>query len=115
MPPGQWSLAGLDLSPEASGPDETANLAAACILCNVYKADRIAAVDPITGERSRLFHPRRDRWEDHFAWDAEGLELHGTTVIGRATERLLRVNSPELLRQRHLLRHAMRGGGPRWP
>jgi hypothetical protein len=37
-----------------------------------------------------LFHPRRDPWRDHFAW--EGTLLVGRTAIGRATVQLLAMN-----------------------
>ena len=40
------------------GLDEENNLWLACPLCNQHKADRIAALDPITGEIVRLFNPR---------------------------------------------------------
>lgn len=47
----------------------------------------------------RLFHPRRDDWDDHFAWD--GAILVGRTPIGCATVALLAVNYPDyvLLRE----------------
>lgn len=37
-----------------------------------------------------LFHPRRDRWTDHFAWD--DVMVVGRTAIGRATVKLLAMN-----------------------
>jgi len=37
-----------------------------------------------------LFHPRRDRWTDHFAW--EGAVVIGRTPVGRATVQLLAMN-----------------------
>jgi hypothetical protein len=40
-----------------------------------------------------LFHPRRDRWTDHFA--REGTLIAGRTAIGRATVRLLAMNDRE--------------------
>lgn len=42
-----------------------------------------------------LFHPRRDRWEDHFESDADGLRPLGKTPIGRATIHALQLNSHE--------------------
>jgi hypothetical protein len=38
-----------------------------------------------------LFHPRRDRWSEHFAWN--DLVLVGLTPIGRATVELLAMNA----------------------
>lgn len=38
-----------------------------------------------------LFNPRTQVWAEHFFW--EGLELNGITSIGRATVRVLDLNS----------------------
>jgi len=70
------------------GPD---NLAWSCIFCNLYKGPNLASIDPDTGELTRLFHPRRDRWEDHFRFD--GSLMVGLTAVGRTTIWLLEMNS----------------------
>ena len=49
------------------GPTEEENLWLACSLCNEHKGNRIAAVDPVTGEMVRLFNARYQRWREHFA------------------------------------------------
>ncbi len=67
------------------GTDEEANLSLACPICNAHKSDKIAAVDPDSGEIQRLFNPRTDSWWEHFAWAEDGLRIIGTTPIGRAT------------------------------
>jgi hypothetical protein len=64
------------------GTDDPDNLAWACPGCNLKKSNRIAAVDPATGMEVRLFHPRRENWEDHFTW--EEYSLAGVTPTGRA-------------------------------
>jgi hypothetical protein len=71
----------------ATHPD---NLALACGQCNFHKGPNIAALDPEDGQLVPLFHPRRDRWEDHFSWD--GVVIVGRTPIGRATAELLAMN-----------------------
>ena len=38
----------------------------ACKLCNIYKGSDIASVDPETQTTTPLYHPRHDRWQDHF-------------------------------------------------
>jgi hypothetical protein len=53
----------------------------------------------------RLFHPRRDDWENHFHW--QGAHLVGQTAIGRATIALLEINLP----QRVALRQALMDEG----
>ena len=49
------------------GPNHLDNLALACYGCNAAKADRISALDPETETEVAIYHPRRDRWSDHFA------------------------------------------------
>jgi hypothetical protein len=46
------------------GLDGDDNLAWACIFCNLYKGPNLSSFDPDSGELTRLFHPRRDRWEE---------------------------------------------------
>ena len=48
------------------GKTEADNLANPCVLCNQAKGSDIISIDPVTGELVRLFHPRRDRWLEHF-------------------------------------------------
>ena len=73
-----------------SGPTSADNLALAGLDCNAAKGPNIATLDPAGGDLIRLFHPRRDRWDDHFALD--GARLRGLTAVGRGTIRLLRMN-----------------------
>ncbi len=83
------------------GTSSEDNLALACYHCNTYKGPNIAGIDPITGRIIRLFHPRRDRWQDHFRW--EGPALIGQTAIGRATVQVLWINHPLRVETRRLL------------
>ena len=69
----------------AKGADALDNLALACRACNLRKADHMAARDPETAAEVRLFHPRLDRWEEHFAIQIESAIVYGLTPIGRAT------------------------------
>lgn len=89
--------------PEAlGGPTEEDNLWLACSLCNSHKGDRVAAVDPLTGELASLFDPRREVWHEHFAWADGGALLVGLSASGRATVVALRLNRPILVRSRRL-------------
>jgi hypothetical protein len=82
------------LHPEAhGGPTTRENLWLACTRCNDFKGDRIAAMDPQTGETAPLFNPRTQRWMQHFAWSPEGTLIMGLTPIGRATVDALRLNN----------------------
>ena len=58
------------------------NLAWSCLHCNKHKGPNIASIDPRTGDLISLFHPRRQNWERHFAWN--GATLVGRTRNGRA-------------------------------
>ncbi len=71
--------------------DDPAGLALACDRCNAFKGPNIASIDPETGERVDLFHPRFDNWSDHF--DLETGKIRGLTPSGRATARLLNMNA----------------------
>ena len=77
------------------GTDDLENLALACIDCNLHKGPNLTGIDPETNGVTRLFHPRRDRWDEHFAW--RGLYLVGRTAVGRVTVRVLQMNSEDQL------------------
>lgn len=78
------------LARKHGGPTTARNLALACFPCNNHKGPNIAGRDPRTGRIVRLFHPRRDSWEQHFRWEAA--RLFGLTAIGRATIAVLEIN-----------------------
>lgn len=91
------------ITPEAlGGPTTEDNLWLACSQDNLYKADRVAARDPTTGERLPLFDPRRQPWREHFRWNEAGDLIVGQTPTGRATVLALRLNRPLLVRARRL-------------
>jgi len=74
------------------GASAAHNLALACFDCNRFKGSDIASIDPLSGSLVRLFDPRTDPWEDHF--EADGAILRPLTDVGRATEKLLKLNLP---------------------
>jgi len=75
------------------GSSDEGNLWLACSLCNRYKGDRTHSRDPVTGRRVRLFNPRHQRWHRHCRWSADGTEILGQTVCGRATVVALQLNN----------------------
>jgi hypothetical protein len=83
------------------GSDEADNLALACHQCNLHKGTNFSSFDPDTDEVARLYHPRRDRWPDHFRLD--GPTIIGITPTGRTTAWLLQMNSDERLEWRRVL------------
>lgn len=74
------------------GPTSPDNLALSCYACNIHKGPNVAGIDRDTREVVPLFHPRRDRWDDHFMW--QGAKLVGRTPTGRATVAVLAMNLP---------------------
>ncbi len=82
------------------GETVTENLCLACWDCNLLKQSRIMGIDEKTGEEAALFHPRRQKWDEHFRWERDGLLIVGETPTGRATIIALRLNRPMLLRGR---------------
>jgi hypothetical protein len=83
------------------GTDALENLALACHQCNAHKGTNLSSFDPDTNEIVRLFHPRRDRWHEHFALD--GPPIVGRTAIGRTTAWLLQMNAEERVELRCVL------------
>lgn len=79
------------------GLTEEDNLWLACSLCNGHKGSRIAARDPLSGEIVSLFNPRRQPWNEHFAWTTTGDQIVGLTRTGRATIAALSLNRSALL------------------
>lgn len=84
------------------GLTEEDNLWLACSLCNENKGIRTVALDPLTGEMAPLFNPRRQVWQEHFAWIAEGDRIIGLTAIGRATVIALNLNRLSLVKARQV-------------
>lgn len=74
------------------GATEPGNLALSCQGCNNLKFTAVDATDPVTLHRVALYHPRQDRWSDHFAWSSDYLEIIGITATGRATVERLPAN-----------------------
>ena len=83
------------------GTDDRENLALACDQCNLHKGANLSGLDPDTGELTRLFHPRRDMWEEHFHFD--GARIAGQTACGRTTAWVLQMNSDERVELRTIL------------
>ncbi|MEO5959832.1 MAG: HNH endonuclease signature motif containing protein, partial [Opitutaceae bacterium] len=89
------------ISRKHGGRDDASNLAWSCARCNRAKGTDVGSIIPETGQFSRLFNPRTDRWEDHFA--PEGARLAGKSAIGRVTITLLRLNDDERVLEREWL------------
>ncbi len=82
------------------GSSNEDNLWLACPLCNLHKGIQTHAADPATAKLTRLFHPRQQRWSEHFEWSNDGVKILGKTDVGRATISALRLNNDLLMRAR---------------
>jgi hypothetical protein len=88
--------------PEAAdGLTAPDNLCLACFSCNVHKGAQQSGVDPLTGDSVPLFHPVRQWWHDHFAWDESQTRIIGLTPSGRATIVALHMHNPVVIRARY--------------
>ena len=89
------------IAQQHGGPTVLENLALACCYCNRYKGPNLSGIDPNSAEVVPLFHPRRQQWDEHFAWD--GARLIAKTPAGRATVHLLQINRADAVAVRRLL------------
>jgi len=86
----------------AGGTSAAVNLCLSCYRCNEFKGPRQQAADPHDGQFVALFHPRQQRWGDHFAWGEEGETVVGLTASGRATIDALHLNNDWIVQARRL-------------
>jgi hypothetical protein len=80
------------------GSDELDNLALACHRCNLRKGPNLTGIDPLSGAVVALFHPRRERWAEHFEF--RGVHIEGLTATGRTTVHVLAMNDARRLELR---------------
>lgn len=66
------------------------NLPLSCVLCNRRKGTDLASIDSETGEIIPLFHPRKQKWTEHFRFESS--RIVPLTAVARATLRLLDLN-----------------------
>jgi hypothetical protein len=85
------------------GETKLENLALACQGCNNAKYTKVQGRDPATGDTVPLYHPRQQRWSEHFAWNQDFTIMIGLTPVGRATIEELRLNREGLVRLRAVL------------
>lgn len=62
------------------------------------KGPNLVELDPVTGQLTRLFHPRRDDWHAHFTLNAG--RIVEQTPVGRTTVQVLQLNLPERVQLR---------------
>lgn len=89
------------ISEKHGGATEADNLCLACYRCNGFKGSDIASADPLSGEATFLFHPRQQRWQNHFRLDTA--IITPLTAEGRVTVFVLKLNLPIQVAQREAL------------
>src|SRR6185437_12317497 len=67
------------IAKQHGGQTQQGNLALDCWYCNLKKGPNLTGIDPDSGMVVELFHPRNDRWSDHF-------DLSIVTAIPQAIE-----------------------------
>jgi hypothetical protein len=89
------------ISRKHGGLSDSDNLAYACLRCNAWKGSDVGSLDIKTGQVVRLYHPRHERWDDHFILRYAVIEP--LTKQGEATARLLKLNLDKRVAERRLL------------
>src|SRR5206468_547323 len=89
------------ISRKHGGLSEIDNLALACVFCNRYKGSDIASV---IGQHQlvRFYHPRNDRWRNHF--QLNGVIIEPLSQIAEATIRVLQMNHDDQILERLTLK-----------
>lgn len=89
------------ISEKHGGHTHADNLALACRSCNLNKGSDVATLIDQERQPVRLFHPRFDRWKNHFTLVEAGIQP--LTRIGYGTVLLLQFNHLDRLLERQLL------------
>ena len=98
------------ISEKHGGPTTAENLAYACMVCNRLKGTDLSSLARPSGQLTRLFNPRTDRWADHFKLD--GVVIRPLTDVGGVTATLLGFNQPDRLAEREALAAVKRYPSP---
>lgn len=87
----------------SGGSNTLDNLALACQGCNSHKHIRVEHPDPLDDTPVALYHPRRQKWHEHFQWNADFAYIIGITPTGRATVDALKMNRSSVVNLRRVL------------
>ena len=105
------------ISEKHAGQTTEANLAYACFVCNRNKGSDIGSLIPGSADLIRFYHPRLDRWHEHFRLaTSDGITIVALSEIGEATARIFGFNTDERLLERQALQVSGRYPMPEaWP
>ena len=91
------------ISRKQRGASISANLALSCLRCNVAKGTDPGTFIGRPARLVRLYHPRQDRWGDHFR--SAAARIISLSDEGEATVLLLELNAPDrLLLRKNLIK-----------
>jgi len=90
------------------------NLALACQGGNNHKYIKTEGYDSVDDTFVPLYHPRQQRWQDHFTWNDDCTLIIGLTPTGRATVATLALNRAGVTNWRRVL-YVMREHPPPEP
>src|SRR2546421_5693657 len=90
------------ISRKHGGSSEIDNLALACVFCDRHKGSDIASIIPGQQELVPLYHPRNDRWRNHFRLD--GVIIEPLSQIAEAAIRILQMNHDDQILERLTLK-----------
>jgi hypothetical protein len=79
------------------------NLALACQGCNNHKYNKTEGRDLISGNIVPFYHPRQQRWSEHFVWNEDFILIIGLTPVGRTTVDALQLNREGVVNLRRVL------------
>lgn len=86
------------ISIKHDGKTKAENLALACQPCNRNKGSDLGSIAEKSGELTRFFNPRTDKWSEHFRLNESIIEP--LTEIGEVTIRILGFNDFERVQER---------------
>lgn len=90
------------ISEKLGGKATSENLAYSCPDCNQNKGAGIVSYDFDKEMAIRFYHPRKDKWFEHFELSVKGLLLPKTDIAD-GTIRILKLNDGHLVEQREKL------------
>ncbi len=88
---------------DKGGKSELENLALSCQGCNNHKYNKTGGLDPVSRKNVHRYHPRKQKWNDHFVWNEDCTHIIGTTPTGRGTFKTLNLNRDEIVNLRKTL------------
>lgn len=84
------------------GTNAPDNLALSCRSCNLRKGSRITGNLAVLNSNVAFFHPRNEKWHEHFYVNTEIGAIIGITKTGEVTVKYLEMNSSAQVGARQL-------------